>query len=68
MIFTNPTFEKISTPHGGSILVRKFSYVPRDTDLIGIIIQSWSWFMYMGAVGSDILEVIYLIFKRENLF
>ncbi len=31
MIFTNPTFEKISTPHGGSILVRNFSYVPRDT-------------------------------------
>ena len=31
MIFTNPTFEKISTPHGGSILIRKFSHAPRDT-------------------------------------
>ena len=30
MIFTNPTFEKISTPHGGSILVRNFSYVESD--------------------------------------
>ena len=31
MIFTNPTFEKINTPLGGSILVRQFSHVPRDT-------------------------------------
>ncbi len=31
MIFTNPTFEKISTPHGGSILIRKFSHAPRNT-------------------------------------
>ena len=31
MIYTNPTFEKISTPHGGSILIRKFSHASRDT-------------------------------------
>ena len=60
MIFTNPTFEKISTPQGGSILVRKFSYLPRDTR------PYWHYHPELELVGdvADTLEALVLELKK----